>query len=166
MSYYSDYDYEDYGLKRHKLSDAIKWLIVFVLVLGLIGAVISLFVMLDRQTTVTEIGAEQYMVGGLDEEGAPMDTDTSIVTRTGFSAKGIKTEVAEGAAVTYELFFYDTGGEFISSTGDLSAAFNGNVPDNAVSAKCVITPAEDEDGKISLTEVFGYAGLVTITVDR
>ena len=98
MSYYSDYDYEDYGLKRHKLSDAIKWLIVFVLVLGLIGAVISLFVMLDRQTTVTEIGAEQYMVGGLDEEGAPIDTDISIVTRTGFSANGIKTEVADGAA--------------------------------------------------------------------
>ena len=153
-------------LKSHAAADTVKWVIIFLLMVGVIGAVVTLFVMLDRQTTVTEIGAEQYMVGGLDEEGAPMDTDTSIVTRTGFSAKGIKTDVAEGAAVTYELFFYDKGGEFISSTGDLSSAFNGNVPENAVSAKCVITPAEDEDGKISLTEVFGYAGLVTITVDR
>lgn len=154
------------ALSRHKASDMVKWIIVFLLVIGLIGAVISLFVMLDRQTTVTEIGAEQYSIGGLDDEGAAADGDTSIVTRGTFTTDGLKVELSDEATVTYELFFYDKDGEFISSTGELSADFDGNIPENAESAKCVITPTADEDGKVDITEVIGYAGQVTIAVNR
>ena len=38
--------------------------------------------------------------------------------------------------------------------------------DGAESAKCVITPVDDEDGKVSLTEVLGYAGQVVISINR
>ena len=54
-------------LKSHAAADTVKWVIIFLLMVGVIGAVVTLFVMLDRQTTVTEIGAEQYIIGGLDE---------------------------------------------------------------------------------------------------
>ena len=48
----------NYELKRHKMSDKIKWIIVFLLIIGLIATTVTLFVKVDRQTTVTEIGAE------------------------------------------------------------------------------------------------------------
>lgn len=153
-------------LKSHAAADTVKWVIIFLLMVGVIGAVVTLFVMLDRQTTVTEIGAEQYMIGGLDEDGAELEGDTSIVTRSGFTTDGLKAEIADEATVTYELFFYDADGEFISSTGDLSADFSGSIPEGAESAKCVITPVDDEDGKVSLTEVLGYAGQVVISINR
>ena len=155
-----------YTLKKHAAVDTVKWVIIFLIAIGLIGAVITLFVMLDRQTTVTEIGAEQYTIGGIDEEGAAADVDTSIATRNSFTTDGLKVEIADEATVTYELFFYDKDGEFISSTGELSADFDGEIPESAESAKCVITPTADEDGKVDLLEVLDYAGQVTITVNR
>lgn len=156
----------NYELRRHKAADTAKWIVVFVLLLATIGAVISLFFMLDRQTTVTKIGAEQYIIGGLDDEGAAAEGDTSIVTRGTFTTDGLKVDLADEAEVTYELYFYDGEENFISSTGALSADFNGEVPENAEYAKCVITPTADEDGKVDLMEVLGYAGQVTISVNR
>lgn len=154
------------ALSKHKAADTVKWVIVFLLVIGLIGAVVVLSIKLDRQTTVTEIGAEQYIIGGLDDEGATAEGDTSIATRNAFTTDGLKVELADKATVTYELFFYDKDGAFISSTGELSADFDGEIPEGSESAKCVITPTADEDGKIDITEVLGYADQVTITVNR
>lgn len=166
-NYYDEYfGYEDIGLKRHKISDTIKWVIIFLLMTGVIGAVITLFVMLDRQTTVTEIGPEAYTIATLDENGVQTEGDTSIVTRDMFAANGLKVELEDEASITYQLFFYDGEGNFISATGDLSADFDGEIPENAAYAKCEVTPMADEDGKVDLTEVLGYVGQVTITVNR
>ncbi len=157
----------NYSLRKHATADMVKWVIIFLIAIGLIGAVIGLAIKLDRQTTVTEIGAEQYIIGGLDDEGAAAEGDTSIVTRGTFTTDGLKVELADEATVTYELFFYDGEDNFISSTGALSADYNGSaIPVDASSAKCVITPTADEDGKVALTEVLGYAGQVTIIVNR
>lgn len=155
-----------YTLKKHAAADTVKWVIIFLIAIGLIGAVVTLFVMLDRQTTVTEIGGEAYTIATLDENGEQTEGDTSIVTRGTFTTDGLKVELTDEATVTYELYFYDGEDNFISSTGTLSADFDGEVPEGAMSAKCVITPTADEDGKVDLTEVFGYAGQVTITVNR
>lgn len=156
----------NYELRKHKTADAVKWVVVFLLVIGLIGAVITLFVMLDRQTTVTEIGAEAYTIATLDDSGEQTDGDTSIVTRDTFTTDGLKVELADEASVTYQLFFYDGEGNFISATGDLSADFDGEIPENAASAKCEITPTADDDGKVDLIEVLGYAGQVTISINK
>ncbi len=157
----------NYELRKHKTADAVKWVVVFLLVIGLIGAVITLFVMLDRQTTVTEIGAEAYTIAALDDSGEQTDGDTSIVTRNAFTVDGLKVAIADDATVTYALYFYDADGEFVSKTADLSADFDGSaIPENAETAKIVITPTADEDGKVDLTEVIGYANSLTITVNR
>lgn len=157
----------NYELRKHKTADAVKWVVVFLLVIGLIGAVITLFVMLDRQTTVTEIGAEAYTIAALDDSGEQTDGDTSIVTRNAVTTDGLTVTIADDATVTYALYFYDADGEFVSKTADLSADFDGSaIPENAETAKIVITPTADEDGKVDLTEVLGYAGQVTVTVNR
>ena len=157
----------NYELRRHKVADAVKWVVVFLLVIGLIGAVVTLFVMLNRQTTVTQIGPEAYTIATLDENGEQAEGDTAIVTRDTFTTDGLKVAIADDATVTYALYFYDADGEFVSKTAALSADFDGSaIPENAESAKIVITPTADEDGKVDFTEVLGYAGQVTITVNR
>ena len=139
----------NYELRKHKTADAVKWVVVFLLVIGLIGAVITLFVMLDRQTTVTEIGAEAYTIAALDDSGEQTDGDTSIVTRNAVTTDGLTVTIADDATVTYALYFYDADGEFVSKTADLSADFDGSaIPENAETAKIVITPTADEDGKV------------------
>ena len=156
----------NYELRKHKTADAVKWVVVFLLVIGLIGAVITLFVMLDRQTTVTEIGAEAYTIAALDDSGEETDGDTSIVTRNAFTTDGLKVEFEDGAEVTYALYFYDMDGAFISKTDALSADYDGEIPEGAEYARAVITPTNDGDGKVTLTEVIGYANSLTITVNR
>ena len=154
------------ALSKHKASDMVKWVIVFLLIIGLVATTVTLFVKLDRQTTVTEIGAEAYTIATLDDSGKQTDGDTSIVTRTAFTTDGLKVEIADGATVTYTLYFYGAKDEFISKTESLSKDFDGTIPENAETAKIVITPTDDEDGKVDLTEILGYAGQVTVTVNR
>lgn len=154
------------SLQRHKTADAVKWFIVFVLLLGVIASVVTLFIQVDRNTTVTQIGAEAYKIAALDDSGEETESDKSIVTRDAFTTDGLKIELADDAAVSYELYFYDADGEFVSKTGALTADYTGSVPETAATAKVVITPTEDEDGKVTLTEVFGYASALTITVNR
>ncbi len=155
------------ALSKHKAADTVKWIVIFLLVIGLAGAVVTLFIMLDRQTTVTEIGAEAYIIGTLDDEGAKADGDTSIVTRNAVTTDGLKVEIADDADVTYTIYFYGSEDEFISKTDALTEDFDGSaIPENAETAKIVITPTADEDGKVDLTEVLGYAGQVTVTVNR
>lgn len=156
----------NYELRKHKASDMIKWVIIFLIAIGLSGAVITLFILLDRQTTVTEIGAEAYTIAALDENGEQTDGDTSIVTRSAFTTDGLKVKIEDEATVTYTLYFYGAEDEFISKTAALSEDFDGSIPENAETAKIVITPIEDEDGKVELTEVLGYAGQVTVTVNK
>ena len=156
----------NYELRKHKASDMVKWVIIFLIAIGLIGAVITLFILLDRQTTVTEIGAEAYTIAALDENGEQTDGDTSIVTRSAFTTDGLKVKIEDEATVTYTLYFYGAENEFISKTAALSEDFDGSIPENAETAKIAITPIEDEDGKVELTEVLGYAGQVTVTVNK
>ena len=155
------------ALSKHKASDMVKWVIVFLLIIGLVATTVTLFVKLDRQTTVTEIGAEQYIIGTLGDSGEKTDGDTSIVTRNAVTTDGLKVEIADDATVTYTLYFYGAKDEFISKTESPSKDFDGSaIPENAETAKIVITPTADDDGKVDLTEVLGYAGQVTVTVNR
>ena len=157
----------NYELKRHKTSDMIKWVIVFLLIIGLIASTVMLFIKLDRQTTVTQIGAEAYTIATLGEDGEQTDGDTSIVTRNAITTDGLKVDIADDATVTYTIYFYGSEDEFISKTDALTEDFDGSaIPENAKTAKIVITPTADEDGKVDLTEVLGYAGQVTVTVNR
>ena len=88
------------SLQKHKTADAVKWVIVFILLLGVIAAVVTLFFQVDRQTTVTQIGAEAYSVGALDDSGEETDGDASIVTRNAFTTDGLNVEFKDGAAGT------------------------------------------------------------------
>lgn len=130
------------------------------------GLIATLFVKLDRQTTTTTIGGESYSIGTLDETGEPTETNTSIYMRKAVTTDGLKCELDADAKIKYELFFYDKDGEFVSSTGDLTVDWAGEIPVGAESVKVMITPTADEDGKVSIVEVLGYADQLTVTVNK
>lgn len=152
-------------LRKHKLVDSIKWIVTGLLLIGLLGAVIALFVKLDRQTSITTIGNEAFIVGGIDAEGNIDKEDTSsIVMRSAASVDGISVELVDTDIVTYELFYYDDNGDFISSTGTLSADFDGEIAEGAETFNIVITPIDDEE--VTFFEVYDYAAQIKITVNR
>ncbi len=148
-------------------SKRMAWKVGVVLAIILaFGLIATLFVKLDRQTTTTTIGGEAYSIGTLDDTGEPTETNTAIYMRKAITTDGLKCELAEDAKIKYELFFYDKDGEFVSSTGDLTADWAGEIPVGAESVKVMITPTADEDGKVSLVEVLGYANQLTVTVNK
>lgn len=154
-------------LYQHKKSDMVKWIITFIVGLLLIAAVAALFIKLDRQTTTTTIGGEAYSIGLIDENGDYKEGDTAIYMRKAITTDGLKCELKDDANIKYQLFFYDKDGEFISASAELTADYDRtNIPETAESVKIMITPIEDEDGKVSLMEVLGYANQLTVTVNK
>ena len=153
-------------LQRHKKLDRVKWAVVLIVALALIAAVAALFVKLDRQTTTTTIGGEAYSIGTIDETGEYAEGDTAIYLRNGITTDGLKCELADDAQIKYQLFFYDADGAFLEASEELTSDWNGSAPEGAESVKIMITPTEDEDGKVSLIEVLGYADQLTVTVNK
>lgn len=152
---------------RTKQGNRIFSIITFVLCLALLGGVIGLAIKLDRQTTVTTLGGEAYSIGALDEKGEYKESTASIYTRKGFSVDGLTCSLDKDAKIKYQLFFYDKDGKFISVSAELTSDFESSaVPAAATTAKAVITPTADEDGKVSLTEVLGYAAQLTVRYSK
>ena len=155
------------NLQRHKKSDRIKWIVTAVAGLVLAASVIGLSVKLSRQTTTTTIGGEAYSIGTLDEKGEYAKGDTAIYMRKAITTKGLTCELKEGAKIKYQFFYYDKDGKFLSASAELTADFDGKgIPEGAKTVKIMITPTEDEDGKVSLVEVLGYANQLTVTVKK
>ncbi|MGN1078017.1 MAG: hypothetical protein ACI4ST_05835 [Candidatus Gallimonas sp.] len=154
------------SLQKHKTADKIKWIVTLIVVLALIGSVVTLFVKLDRQTSTTTIGGEAYSIGTIDETGEYAEGNTAIYLRKAITTDGLKCELSKNAEITYQLFFYDKDGAFLSASETLSADFDGTVPEGAESVKIMITPTADEDGKVSVVEVLGYANQLKVTVKK
>ncbi len=155
------------NLRKHTKADRVKWIIVTVVLIAIIGALATFGIKLSRQTTTTTIGGERYEIGCLSEVGAETDDDTSIRLRNTITCDGLTVEIDEDAKVTYKLFFYDEKGDFLSATEELSTDFDtSSVPEGAESVKVQITPTADEDGKVTISEVLGYANQITVTVNR
>ncbi len=138
-----------------------------VISLALVGSITTLFVKLDRQTETERIGGEAYAVGTIDAEGAYAEGDTAIYMKKAITTDGLRCELEEDAKIEYQLFFYDKDDKFISATEKLTADYDGAAtPEGAESVKIMITPTADEDGKVSLVEVLGYASQLTVIVNR
>lgn len=142
--------------------------ITVLLILALVGAVIGLSVSLSR-TAAAEVGGEAYSIGAISAETGDVDPkeDMAIYTRKGLTVEGLKCTLKKNAKITYQIFYYDMHGKFISASETLSADFDGKgIPETAKTCKIMIAPTSDEDGKVSLVEVLGYAAQLTVIVNK
>lgn len=156
------------SLRQHQRSGTVKWIIVFALILALVGAVVGLSIVLNRQITTRTLGSTAYAIGGLNESGEEVKDTATIRTKDFVTVDGLKIEIAEKAEIQYKLFFYGENDKqektYISATEYLTANFDGTIPENAKFVKIVIDPLNDTE--VSTLEVRGYANQLEVTYNR
>lgn len=148
------------GFKLNK--ELVKKIVVGAVILALeIGFTITLTMVL--KSPVKTLSANSYAVGSINAQGKAEENSGAIYTKQFVNVGGLRCRVAEGAEITYKVFFYDKAENFISGTGELTTDFTDSlVPEKAEKVKIVITPTADADGKVSIFEKGGYAGQLTV----
>ena len=106
-------------------------------------------------------------VGGIDESGYHIpDEKGSIYTVKALECSDILLAADFNSDISYSVYFYDEAGEFISMVSNDGKREleipNGEFPNSAVSVRIVITPLNDENGKIGLFEKYTYANQLTV----
>jgi hypothetical protein len=126
-----------------------------------VGFVITLTMAIKNPTK--SVSASAYTVGGIDEAGKTTEAENTIYTKNTVNVDGLRVKVAEDAKITYRVYFYTENGDLAGTTVDLSTDLTDDlIPGEAVSARIVITPTADEDGKISTSEKYEYAKQLTV----
>ncbi len=146
----------------------IFWLILCIVLVVMLATIAVLAINLkEEKTTTVEIGEENYMTGRLDALGNYAVCDASIVMKDAIKTDGLTCVIEGDADIKYQIFFYKEDGVFISATAELTESFTADaVPDGALTAKIVITPLKDEDGKITLCEGIDYAQRLNVQVKK
>lgn len=134
-------------------------------VVGL-GAIMGVGALLNKaEEETTKVINPTYAVGGLTEQGAYLDTKTSIYTENAFGCQGLDIEMDFKNNVSYRVYFYDIDNNFLSSTDILTENYDETTtPEYASYARIVITPNDDDS--ISWYEKNGYADQLTIEVNK
>lgn len=146
------------------------WLIVGVLCCAMLGGIIyAIVASTDNKEKTIEISASEFSLGGLDDNGKYVETKESIYTKNAFQCQGLKVTPEFESQVTYQIFFYDELGEFVSKTASLEKTYTDDIPGGSSFARVVITPNKDNDGNAIKMNVFNkskYAKQLTITVNK
>lgn len=146
------------------------WLIVGVLCCAMLGGIIyAIVTATENKEKTVEISASEFSLGGLDDNGKYVETKESIYTKDAFQCQGLTVTPEFESQVTYQIYFYDSLGEFLEKTASLEKVYRDDIPLFATHARIVITPNEDEDGNAVTMNVFNkskYAKQLTIEVDE
>ena len=141
-----------------------------------VGAVMGLTTFTAKDTTA--IRSTAVSVGGINDEGTYVKTETSIYTKDMFECQGLTIEPDFEATGTYQVFYYDSDKNFLGTTEVLNAEdgvyTKGDSFAFAQYARIVITPAVsvDEDAdenavfRIRFYEVLGYANDYNVCVSK
>lgn len=135
------------------------------------GAVFGISKLLKNDSDTVEIKNSAFAVGGLDEEGKYVENKQTLYTKEMFRCDGLTVELDKDCSSTYQIFFYNYFGEFLTSTAVLSEDFDEELETGSVYAKIVVIPEIPEgekvaDFKISFFEKAKYLDGVSITVDN
>ena len=154
---------------RVKTKNTIKQILsvslVVIVILGVLGACISIFGNEKKDISVTE-----FSIGGLNEAGEYTDRKDSIYTKNLIECKGLEIERDFDSNVTYKVFFYNKDKEFVESTASLSGSYK---LENDTVRYCrimIVVPipedVSDDEFEIGFFDVWGYADDLKISVDK
>ena len=156
------------GIHSGRMS-MILWIVVFVLILSLtIGLIVS-FTRIEDAIPTRTVPDSAYEIGLLDPaEGDYVQGTTSIYLKKAIDVDGLKCKPTNTASIEYQVFFYDSEGEFISATSVMSdkvfsTEFD-TIPEDAASARIMITPLHDYE--VSDKEIATYADMLTVTYNK
>lgn len=140
--------------------------------LGVVAGIMSLStvglaVKLNRAVTTKEVPTSAFAIGTINDAGKIEEGDGSIYQKKILKVDGLKIDLEKKADVTYQIYYYDEDKAFLSASAEMDSDFDGvAVPESAKYFRVVISPTEDEDGKVSLLEVAKYAKQVTISYNK
>ena len=149
----------------------LKRILSGVLAIGaLLGIISFLSVLISKDTS--SIGISSFKLGGLDENGKYVASETSIYTEDAFGCLGLRIEPEFEFAGDYAVYYYDENENMIFSRTGLDNVYDEDFP-LAKYARIVITPEPVDDKgvfiknfSISKLEVYKYAKQLDITVDK
>lgn len=125
-----------------------------------------------------EITFSDFKVGGIDERGYYINTETSIYTPSLIKCQGLSIEPKFETSGSFRVFYYGTNKSFIGCTESMKAEngvyTKGDAFANARYCRIVITPSvplddegnEVEDFKISSLDIVGYVNDYVIKVAK
>ena len=127
---------------------------------GAIGAIFNA----DSNKTQT-LNAFNYEISAVDAEGKVYESDVSITTKDVISVNELKIEYTKDANVEYRVHLYDEDEKYLSSTNWLQEDYEyvAEEGSEAVYAHIEIRPLEDEDGRVDVFELSGYANDIEVS---
>ena len=128
--------------------------------IGAIGAIFSA----DANKAKT-LNAFDYEISAVDAEGKVYESDVSITTKDVVSVNELKIEYTKDANVEYRVHLYDEDEKYLSSTDWLQEDYEYAAEEGskAVYAHIQIRPIEDEDGRVDVFELSGYANDIKVS---
>lgn len=162
MSRYTKFNRKKYKSKRRRFVPIICGALVLVLLLGAFATLFS-------PSKTKELSNLKFSRGGINALGNPTKSDLSIYTKEMFECSGLVITPDDDSELKYQVFYYDAGKNFLSSTEFMTESY---VRDNpyAKYARIVVVPTgeetTDKNFKISLLDVYTYADQITVTIDR
>lgn len=135
-----------------------------VLGIGILGGCITLFSHFMNNSDKTL--HLDYDIGALTDQGKYLEDEGKLYTKNAFECKGNKFKLAFDSQINYQAYYYDDLDNLVGKTKILSTSEAPAVPYNADYARLVITPTNDDDGKISFTEKYKYASQIDVSVSK
>lgn len=157
---------------KYKTKQTLKQIVSILLLCAVgFGAVVGISAISKKLNSDDKTIHPTFSVGSITSAGKGDSSDkSSIYTKDAFECKGLKVELDFDATVRYQAFFYDELGNYISNSAtekyDESEDLSAVIPTDAVYARLVVTPDDDEDGEIKWYEVSKYSSQLTIKVLR
>lgn len=106
-----------------------------------------------------------YEVGNLGTDGKYVNDELALYSNK-FACEGLKATLAFDNEINYQFYYYDILDNFVSSSDVLTSGFKAEIPWNAAYSRVVITPTNDEDGKISFMEKHKYGNQLNVSVNK
>lgn len=157
---------------KYKTKQTLKQIVSILLLCCVgFGAVVGISAISKKLNSDDKTIHPTFSVGSITSAGKGDSSDkSSIYTKDAFECKGLKVELDFDATVRYQAFFYDELGNYISNSAtekyDESEDLSAVIPTDAVYARLVVTPDDDEDGEIKWYEVSKYSSQLTVKVLR
>ena len=132
--------------KNKKLSGIISFVLALVL---FVGSIIGITAIANKKTK--SVGSTAFKVGGINDNGEYVKTDTSIYTKDYIECQGLTIEPTFEAIGEYRVFYYDAEKQFMGATETMNAS-SGSYSKNdtyrfAKYCRIMITPfSADENG--------------------
>ena len=139
---------------KRKTKQTLKTILLSALGIGaIVGVASGINTLVEKKDEDLKVIHPVFEIGGLNEaDGKYEKSDKTLYTKTAFECQGLEIKLDFDNTIKYQVFFYESDGDYLSST----EVFDGNkdidVPLLATHARLELTPKWDEMGENYDTE--------------